>query len=84
MVIQGRDPTIRKEVKVSVVFRFTDSADKVVGTVDGLMTVPAVRFATAGGGGEPMVLGELSKDKPTSSASTSTGGIEAMSVDDAK
>ena len=55
------DPTIRKEVKVSEVFRFIESTDKVVGTVDGLVTVPAVRFATTSGGGELMVLGQEGK-----------------------
>ena len=55
------DPTIRKEVKVSEVFRFIESTGKAVGTVDGLVTVPAVRFATTGGGGELMELGQEGK-----------------------
>ena len=46
-VTKEGDPTIRKEVKISEVFRFKENTDKVVGAVESIVTIPAVKFATA-------------------------------------
>jgi hypothetical protein len=43
------DPTIRKEVKIAEVFRFKENTDKVVGNVEGIKTIPAVKVATVVG-----------------------------------
>jgi hypothetical protein len=46
-VSKESDPSIRKEVKISEVFRFIDSADKACDTVHGLTTVPSLQPTTA-------------------------------------
>ena len=84
-LVKDGDPTVRKEVKVSEVFRYNDSTDKVVGKIHGLVTVSAVRPATASGGGELMTLGTDNNSVVTTGESLSAnGGVESMSLGDAK
>lgn len=59
------DPTVRKEVKTSEVFRFRDMADKEIGVVDGLVAIPAIRPATASGGDEPMLVNDSNSNSPS-------------------